>query len=132
MELQTREKQMFKSMLAQRKMTPSRYFSQEEATGIVVLPAKERMLTTCHPCSPLPQHTPHSSLTEAVILAPLRLALMTEKYLPCFVVMVTSFTVKYNSGQETLPIFFDFSNRKSSSKFGFHYRQFHFEMDLKA
>lgn len=60
MDLQTREKQRFKSMLGQWKMTPSRSFSQEEATGTVVLPAKEGMLTTCHSCSPLPQHPPLS------------------------------------------------------------------------
>lgn len=80
-----------------------------------------------------PPAPPSPVQTEAVISAPsLRLALMTEKYLPCFEVMVTSFTIKYNPVQETLPIFFDFSIRKSNSKFGLHYSQFHSEMDLKT
>lgn len=79
-----------------------------------------------------PTHPPSPAETEAVISAPLRLALMTEKCLPCFELMVTSFTIKCNSVQETLPIFFDFSNRKSNSKFGFHYSPFHSEMDLKT
>lgn len=64
---------------------------------------------TCHPGSPLPAtHTPPAQ-TEAVLSAPLRLVLLTEEGLPCFMVAVTLFKITYNSLREALPIFFDFS-----------------------
>lgn len=74
---------------------------------------------TCHHCSLLLQATSTPTQTEAVISALLRLVLMTEKYLPCFEIMVTSFTIRYNSMQETLTIFFDFSNKNSKANLVF-------------